>query len=125
MTHIGQTLVIIGELESSEDITIDGRVDGDITIRDATLVISASGAVAADVRAVKVVVHGQVKGGITATERIELTPTARMEGSLSANRVVLADGSRFDGGIDMSQRTIAAKMAQHRAEATAAAQEKR
>jgi cytoskeletal protein CcmA (bactofilin family) len=125
MTHIGHSLVITGELVSTEDITIDGRVNGHLTVRDANLTISNSGTVKADVRAVRVLVLGQVKGSITASERIELTATSRMEGSLSANRVVLADGARFDGGIDMSQRTIAAKMAQHRAGVTAAAQETR
>lgn len=125
MTRIGQSLVITGELESTEDITIDGRVNGHLTVRDANLTISTSGAVKADVRAMRVLVHGQVKGSITASERIELAATCRMEGSLSANRVVLVDGARFDGGIDMSQRTIAAKLAQHRAGATATPQETR
>jgi cytoskeletal protein CcmA (bactofilin family) len=61
-----------------------------------------------------VLVEGQVKGGITASERIELGSNSRVEGSLSADRVVMWEGARFDGGIDMRQRTIAAKMAQYR-----------
>ena len=70
----------------------------------------------------RVLVEGQVKGAITATERIELGSKCRVEGSLSANAVVMWDGARFDGGIDMRQRTIAAKMAHYRAEnGTAAA----
>ena len=113
-TRIGRTLVITGELECSEDLLIEGRVNGHLTVRDAQLTITPSGTVDAQVHAVRVLVEGQVRGGITATERIELASHSRVEGSLSADRVVMWDGARFDGGIDMRQRTIAAKMAQYR-----------
>jgi cytoskeletal protein CcmA (bactofilin family) len=115
MTRIGHSIVISGEIESDEDLLIEGRVNGHVTVRDATLTISSRGAVQAHVRGTRVHVDGQLKGSITATERIELSAASRVEGSLSANRVVVADGARFDGGIDMRQRTIANKMAQFRA----------
>ena len=113
-TRIGRTLVITGELECSEDLLIEGRVNGHLVVRDAQLTITPSGAVEAQIHGTRVLVEGQVKGGITASERIELGSKSRVEGSLSADRVVMWDGARFDGGIDMRQRTIAAKMAQHR-----------
>ena len=120
-TRIGRTLVITGELESSEDLLIEGRVNGHIVVRDAQLTITSTGTVDAQVHGRRVLVEGQVKGGITATERIELASKSRVEGSLSADRVVMWDGARFDGGIDMRQRTIAARMAQYRNGATATA----
>ena len=113
-TRIGPTLVITGELECSEDLLIEGRVNGHLVVRDAQLTITSSGTVDAQVHGVRVLVEGQLKGGITATERIELASKSRVEGSLSADRVVMWEGARFDGGIDMRQRTIAAKMAQYR-----------
>jgi cytoskeletal protein CcmA (bactofilin family) len=113
-TRIGRTLVITGELESSEDLLIEGRVNGHLVVRDAQLTVMSSGTVDAQIHGVRVLVEGQVKGGITATERIELASKSRVEGSLSADRIVMWDGARFDGGIDMRQRTIAAKMAQFR-----------
>ena len=113
-TRIGRTLVISGELECSEDLLIEGRVNGHLTVRGAQLTITPSGTVDAQIHGVRVLVEGQVRGGITATERIELASKSRVEGSLSADRVVMWDGARFDGGIDMRQRTIAAKMAQYR-----------
>jgi cytoskeletal protein CcmA (bactofilin family) len=119
-TRIGPTLVITGELECSEDLLIEGRVNGHLVVRDAQLTITPSGTVDAQVHGVRVLVEGQLKGGITATERIELSSKSRVEGSLSADRVVMWDGARFDGGIDMRQRTIAAKMAQFRHGAPAA-----
>ena len=115
MTRIGPSLFISGQFQSSEDTVIEGRVDGNVHMKDAPLTITARGAVKADVRGVRVLVQGQLKGSISATERIELTASAQVEGSLSANQVVLADGARFTGAIDMQQRTLASKMAQYRA----------
>lgn len=120
-TRIGHSLVITGELECSEDLLIEGRVNGHVVVRDAQLTITPTGTVDAQVHGTRVLVEGQLKGGITATERIELSSKSRVEGSLSADRIVIWDGARFDGGIDMRQRTIAAKMAQYRNGAAATA----
>ena len=115
MTSIGATIVITGEVTSGEDLTVDGRIDGHLLVRDAALTISERAKVQADVRGARVVVQGLVNGAISASERIELTTTATVDGSLSANRVVIADGAQFNGRIDMDQRTIAARVAQYKA----------
>ena len=116
MTRIGHSFVISGELECAEDLLVDGRINGHLVVRDAQLTITPTGAVDAQIHGKRVLVEGQVKGAITATERIELASKSRVEGSLSADTVVMWDGARFDGGIDMRQRTIATKMAQYRAD---------
>ena len=90
-------------------------------VKDARLTITSRGAVKADVHGVHVLVQGQLKGSITATERIELSASAHVEGALSANQVVIIEGARFDGGIDMRRRTIESKMAQYRAQQTSPA----
>ena len=115
MTTIGPTIVISGQLTSGEDITVLGRVNGQLQVRDARLTIGEQGHVRADVRGARVVVQGHLKGSVVASERIELAPGASVEGSLSANRVVLADGTRFNGRIDMDQRTIASRIAHFKA----------
>lgn len=115
MTTIGPTIIISGEFTSGEDVTIQGRVSGQLHVRDALLTIADQGTVRADVRGARVLVQGQVQGSIVASERIELEPSARVDGSLSANRVVLVDGTRFNGRIDMGQRTIAARVAHFKA----------
>ena len=115
MTTIGATISISGEVSSGEDITVQGRLDGHLLIRDAALTIGEQAQLRADIRATRVLVKGHLKGSIVASERIELTASATVEGSLSANRVVIADGSSFNGGIDMDQRTIAARIAQFKA----------
>ena len=120
MTRIGPSIVITGELTSDEDVIIEGHLRGQIHVRDAALTIGEHGRIAADVHGARVLVRGNVEGNITASERIELAAAATVRGSLSANQVVMVDGARFDGGIDMQQRTIAAKIAQHRASQPAA-----
>ena len=68
----------------------------------------------------RVLVRGSLQGSIIATDRIELGAEASVRGSLSANHVVIVDGAHYDGSIDMKQRTIATKVAQHRAGQTTA-----
>ena len=115
MTTIPASVVISGELTSSEDITVQGRVNGHLMVRDAVLTIDPQAQLHADVRGTRVFVHGHLKGSIVASERIELMPGAAVEGSQSANQVVLTDGTHFNGRIDMDQRTIAARLAQFKA----------
>ena len=114
MTTIGASLVITGEFTSSEDVTINGCVRGPVSIRDGALVATQTGRVTGEVRASRILVQGTVDGALSATERIELQPSAVVTGSLSANHVVIADGATFHGRIDMNQRTIAAKVSQQR-----------
>ncbi|HXH25745.1 MAG TPA: polymer-forming cytoskeletal protein [Vicinamibacterales bacterium] len=114
MTTLGRTIVAAGELTSEEDVTIHGRVSGQIVVRDATLVVAETARVDADVRAARIVIRGELNGTVVAGERIVLDATASVTGSLSADRVVIADGARFDGRIDMDRRTIAMKVAQYK-----------
>jgi cytoskeletal protein CcmA (bactofilin family) len=120
MTRIGPSFVISGELQSSEDTVIEGRVNGHVHIQGAPLTITPRGTVRADVHGVRVLVQGRLKGSISASERIELAASAQVEGALSANQVVITEGARFDGGIDMKRRTIESKMAQFRSQPIAA-----
>jgi cytoskeletal protein CcmA (bactofilin family) len=116
MTTIGASLVVTGELTSDEDLTINGRVRGPVSVRNGTLTIGEDARLESDLRGSRVVIFGTVDGRIAASERIELHPTAVVSGSLSANQVVIADTARFNGSVDMDKRTIAAKVAQYKAE---------
>lgn len=115
MTHIGKSVTFDGELTSDEDLRFDGTLKGHLHIRNSTLTIGDGATVEADIRARRVIVQGTVDGSIAAGERIELTASSKVSGSLSAERVVIADGARFNGSVDMGRRTIATKMAQYKA----------
>lgn len=116
MTNIGPSVVIDGELSSTEDMRLDGHVRGHVVLRDAELTVGRSAQVDADIRAIRVLILGTVNGNVTASERIELGTSANVTGGLSANKVVILDGARFTGRVDMDRRTIAAKIAQYKAE---------
>jgi cytoskeletal protein CcmA (bactofilin family) len=117
MASIGRSVVITGEITSDEDLEIDGQIRGQIHLREtAALTIGPDAQVEADLRGARITVLGTVNGNIAATERIELGASANVTGNLSANHVVLIDGTRFHGRIDMDRRTIAAKVAQYKTE---------
>lgn len=116
MVSIGPSLTIHGELSSDESLRVDGFVRGQIVLRDAELTIGQGAQVDADLRGLRVLILGTVNGNVAATERIELGASARVTGSLSADRVIIVDGATFTGRVDMDRRTIAAKIAKYRAD---------
>ena len=121
MTNIGPEIRINGELSSDESLRLDGHIKGQIVLREAELTIGQTARVEADVRGMRVLVLGTVQGNIHATDRIELGATATVNGSLSANKIVIVEGARFTGRVDMDKRTIAAKVAQFKADQAVAA----
>jgi cytoskeletal protein CcmA (bactofilin family) len=116
MTTIGHSINIKGEVSSDESLRVDGQVRGQIHMRDAELTIGQSARVDADVRATRVLVLGTVRGNIAATSRVELGASSNVTGNVTAEIFVLVEGARFQGRVDMDRRTIAARVAQYRAE---------
>ena len=114
MTHLGPSITFDGVLTCNESLRVDGEVRGDIVMRDAELTVGQTAKVDADIRGLRVLILGTVNGNVTAAERIELGASANVTGGLSANRVVIVDGARFTGRVDMDRRTIAAKIAQYK-----------
>jgi cytoskeletal protein CcmA (bactofilin family) len=112
---LGKAVVVRGDLSCDGDLTVEGAVEGFVLVRDGLLVIGPHADILAAMRATRVLVQGRVRGAISASDRIELAPTAVVDGSLSASRIVLADGACFNGAIDMGQRHIAALVAEYRA----------
>ena len=115
MTHIGKCFVLKGELSCDEDLHFDGTLHGHLNVDDARLTLGETATVDADIRAKQVIVEGTVHGSIAAGDRVELTVTANVNGSLTAERIVIADGARFNGGVYMGRRTIARRVAQYKA----------
>jgi cytoskeletal protein CcmA (bactofilin family) len=103
MTTIGPSLQITGELTSQEDITIHGRINGQIRMQEGSLLIAPKGHVDAEVEGSRVTIHGTLAGNVVAADRIELTATADVTGTLTTTSVVLHDGAIFNGIIDMER----------------------
>ena len=102
--NIGKSVVIKGELSGSEDLTIEGQVEGKIELRQNVLTIGPNGRIKAQVFAKSIIVQGEVTGDITATERVDIRDNGSVDGDLSAPRVAIADGAHFRGSIDMQRQ---------------------
>src|SRR5512143_3487991 len=95
VAHIGKSVVIKGELSGSEDLYLDGEVEGSIELRSHSLTIGPNGRVRANVFAKDVVVHGKIDGNINGTERVELRKSAVLTGDITTQRIVIEDGAFF------------------------------
>jgi cytoskeletal protein CcmA (bactofilin family) len=104
LASIGKSIIINGELSGSEDLTIEGRVDGKIELKDHVLTVGPNGRIKAQVSAKAVVVLGQVQGNLNATEKVDIKENGSVEGDIVAPRVAIADGSHFRGSIDMQKK---------------------
>ena len=104
-TTIGASLHISGEVTSQEDITIHGRVKGQIRMQEGGLLVAPSGSVDADVEGARVTIQGTLAGNVAAAERIELTPTADVSGTLTTCAIMMHDGATFNGLIDIDRQT--------------------
>ena len=102
MATVGQSIVFKGELTGDEDLEIDGQVEGTVNLKNHELTIGANGNLVAQVSAKSIIVIGQVKGNLTATERIEIQATGVVEGDVKAPRFNVQEGAVLNGSIDMS-----------------------
>ncbi|MCA8967399.1 MAG: polymer-forming cytoskeletal protein [Planctomycetes bacterium] len=98
---IGPSIHINGDLSGEEDLVVQGRVEGTITLKQNTLRVGKEGHVSATVRARVIDVEGRVEGDMNGEEQVVLHKSAQVTGNISAPRVTLEDGCRFKGSIDM------------------------
>lgn len=100
---IGKSIVVKGELHGGEPLTIEGTVEGKVTLKQHLLTIGTHGRIRAQVFAKSIVVLGEVIGNIEATEKVAIHDEGTVEGDIKAPRVSIAEGAKFRGGIDMKQ----------------------
>src|SRR2546427_8707135 len=108
IVNIGKSVVIKGELNGSEDLTIEGHVEGTIQLKDHVLTIGPNGKIKAQVFAKSVIVLGEVSGNVTASDKVDIRDNGSVDGDIVAHRVAIAEGAHFRGSVDM-QRKGAAK----------------
>lgn len=98
---IGPSVKIQGDIISDEDLVIEGQVEGTITCNAHTVTVGKSGTLKANVSAKDVTVNGSLEGNISGIERVLVTASGVVRGNIVAPRVILEDGARFKGSIDM------------------------
>jgi cytoskeletal protein CcmA (bactofilin family) len=100
---IGKSVVIKGELSGSEDLYLDGQVEGSIELRDHNLTVGPNGNVKANVSAKGVVVQGKLEGSVTASERVELRQSAVVTGDVMTQRISIEEGAFLKGKVDIQK----------------------
>jgi cytoskeletal protein CcmA (bactofilin family) len=101
IAYIGRSLSINGELDGEEDLFIEGRIEGKITLNKGSVTVGEKGRVHADVEATNIQVAGEVEGNLLGREQVVLLETGRVHGNIKAKSVTLQNGAQFKGSIDM------------------------
>jgi cytoskeletal protein CcmA (bactofilin family) len=109
IVNIGKSVVIKGELNGSEDLTIEGEVEGTIQLREHVLTIGPNGRIKAQVFAKSVIVLGQVAGNVTASEKVDIRDNGSVDGDIVSPRVAIAEGAHFRGSVDMQRKSVPAQ----------------
>jgi cytoskeletal protein CcmA (bactofilin family) len=101
--RIGKTVVIRGEVKGNEDLIVDGRVEGTVSLLENRLTIGPNANIAADLTAKDVLILGQVQGNIVASGRVELRAGCQVVGDIRALRLAVEDNAVFRGKVDLTQ----------------------
>lgn len=99
-TVVGESILIKGNLEGDEDLTVQGRIEGAIHLTK-TLIVEPTGVVKADVSVANAIISGIMVGNLTATDSVELAESGRMVGDIQSPRVIITEGALFKGRVDM------------------------
>ena len=100
MNDVGKSVVIKGDLSGSEDMTLQGQMEGSISLPAHTLTVGQEADVKADIVAKSVVVLGTVLGKVLAGDRVEIRPTGSVTGDVTSPRLVIADGGILSGRVE-------------------------
>jgi cytoskeletal protein CcmA (bactofilin family) len=109
IVNIGKSVVIKGELNGSEDLTIEGHVEGTIQLKDHVLTIGPNGRIKAQVFAKAVIVLGEVTGNVTASDKVDIRDNGSVDGDIISPRVAIAEGAHFRGSVDMQRKAAPAQ----------------
>jgi len=99
-TFIGPNVVIEGTLSGSESIVIEGTVRGHVKLT-ADVLIGTKARVEATVHARNVTIEGKLAGDVSADDRVELVASATVDGNIKAPKIIVAEGAKFRGSVDM------------------------
>ena len=101
--HIGKSVFIKGELSGSEDLYLDGQVEGSILLKGNNLTVGPNGQVKANVDAKGVTVQGKLEGNLHASDKVELPKSAVVMGDIATQRIAIEEGAYLKGKVDISK----------------------
>ncbi len=100
---LGKSVMVKGQIQSREDLTIDGEIEGTIELLEHRLTIGPNGRVVANIKAREIVVLGTVNGNVEAVEKIDIRKDGKLVGDIKTARIVIEDGAYFKGSIDITR----------------------
>jgi cytoskeletal protein CcmA (bactofilin family) len=103
LAQIGKSVFIKGELSGSEDLYLDGQVEGSIALKGNSLTVGPNGQIKGSVEAKGVVVQGKLEGNIHASERVELRKSAIVTGDITTQRISIEEGAYLKGKVDVNR----------------------
>lgn len=113
MSTLGRTITLKGELRASEDITIEGRVEGPMLCEDGAVVLTSSAEVTGDIVARDITVFGRIRGQLVATEVVDVRPEATVTGQVVAKRFILDPAAHFEGRVEPQHLEAALRVARY------------
>ena len=103
LATIGKSVVIKGDLSGSEDLYIDGQIEGSIDLRHHSLTVGPNGSVNAGINAKSIIVQGKVDGSMTASDRLDLRKSAVVTGDVTTQRIAIEEGAFLKGKVDIQK----------------------
>jgi cytoskeletal protein CcmA (bactofilin family) len=103
--HLGKSVRITGDVRGSEDLIVNGQIEGSVDLSGHTLTIGADALVKGDVAATTVFILGAVAGNVIAEDKIEIGATGSLNGDMNAQRLIVADGAFLSGKADISKNS--------------------
>jgi cytoskeletal protein CcmA (bactofilin family) len=100
-TVIGKAIEIKGEVYGDEDLIIEGRIEGTISLKKNHLILERSAVISADVEVDSITIKGRIDGNTNASNKVEITAEARVIGDIKSPRVVMAEGAKLRGAVQM------------------------
>lgn len=104
LAQIGKSVVIKGELSGSEDLYVDGQIEGSIALKGNSLTVGPHGQIKASVEAKGIVVQGKLDGNVQASDRVDLRKSAIVTGDITTQRISIEEGAYLKGKIDIQGR---------------------
>ena len=106
---LGTSIHIKGELTGNEDLTIDGKVEGKIELKQHHLTIGPGGNITADIHAKRITIQGEVRGNVTAQDVVEIQTGGKLRGDIITPRITISDGAFFKGNVEMEDTRSTSK----------------
>jgi cytoskeletal protein CcmA (bactofilin family) len=103
LATLGKSVVIKGELSGSEDLYIDGQVEGTIDLKNFSLTVGPNGKVKANINAKAIIIQGTVDGSLSASDRLDLRKSAVVTGDVTTQRIAIEEGAFLKGKVDIQK----------------------